>query len=205
MPADRAAPLDEAGVDPDPIVQFQRWFAECIAFAVPEPEAMCLATDADGVPSARMVLLRSVDGRGFVFHTNYESDKGRQLTRNPAAALVFRWYRLQRQVRINGQAERISSEESDGYFRTRPRGAQVGAWASHQSAVLASRAELEVAVAEVEARFASTEVPRPPWWGGIRVIPSALEFWQGREDRLHDRLRYRRTGAERWVIERLAP
>jgi pyridoxamine 5'-phosphate oxidase len=205
MPADRAAPLDEAGVDPDPIVQFQRWFAECIAFAVPEPEAMCLATDADGVPSARMVLLRSVDGRGFVFHTNYESDKGRQLTRNPAAALVFRWYRLQRQVRINGQAERISGEESDGYFRTRPRGAQVGAWASHQSAVLASRAELEVAVAEVEARFASTEVPRPPWWGGIRVIPSALEFWQGREDRLHDRLRYRRTGAERWVIERLAP
>jgi len=205
MPADRAAPLDEPGVDPDPIVQFQRWFAECIAFAVPEPEAMCLATDADGVPSARMVLLRSVDGRGFVFHTNYESDKGRQLTRNPAAALVFRWYRLQRQVRINGQAERISSEESDGYFRTRPRGAQVGAWASHQSAVLANRAELEVAVAEVEARFAGTEIPRPPWWGGIRVIPSNLEFWQGREDRLHDRLRYRREGAERWVIERLAP
>lgn len=166
---------------------------------------MCLATDADGVPCARMVLLRSVDGRGFVFHTNYDSDKAQQLTRNPAAALVFRWYRLQRQVRVNGQAERVSSEESDAYFRTRPRGAQIGAWASPQSAVLANRAELEAAVAEVEARFAGTEVPRPPWWGGIRVVPSTLEFWQGREDRLHDRLRYRREGVERWLIERLAP
>ena len=205
VPADRAAPLDEAGVDADPIIQFQHWFAECVAAAVPEPDAMCLATDAGGVPAARMVLLRGVDARGFVFHTNYDSDKGRHLAANPAAALVFRWYRLQRQVRVSGPAGRISDEESDAYFRTRPRGAQVGAWASRQSAVLPGRAALESAVAAVEARFAGTEVPRPPWWGGIRVVPSVVEFWQGRQDRLHDRLRYRRQGAEGWVIERLAP
>src|SRR5947209_5080175 len=174
------------------MVQFQHWFAEAVAAATPEPEAMCLATEAGGVPSARMVLLRSLDRRGFVFHTNYDSEKGRHLAANPAASLVFRWYRLERQVRISGRAERISDDESTAYFRTRPRGAQVAAWASHQSQLLRDRAVLEAAVAELEARFRDAEVPRPPWWGGIRVVPSTMEFWQGREDRLHDRLRYRR-------------
>ena len=199
------ARLDEAAVDADPIVQFRRWFADCVAAAVPEPEAMCLATTGLDAAAARMVLLRAVDERGFVFHTNYDSDKGRELAANPAAALVFRWFRLQRQVRIGGRAERISEGESDAYFRTRPRGAQIGAWASRQSTVLPSRATLESAVADVIARFAGVDVPRPPWWGGFRIVPATIEFWQGRDDRLHDRIRYRRQGDGAWAIERLAP
>jgi pyridoxamine 5'-phosphate oxidase len=202
--ADRVPQLDEDAVDPDPMVQFGNWYSDAVAAAVPEPEAMCLATVAAGGPSARMVLLRGVDARGFVFHTNYDSQKGRELAANPLAALVFRWYRLQRQVRISGSAERISHEDSVAYFRTRPRGAQIGAWASRQSEVLADRRALESQVAGIEERFAGAEVPLPPWWGGVRVVPSAMEFWQGREDRLHDRLRYRRDG-DGWRIERLAP
>jgi pyridoxamine 5'-phosphate oxidase len=196
--------LDEAAVAPDAIAQFRRWYEDAVAAAVPEPEAMCLATETGGEPSARMVLMRQFDERGFVFHTNYDSPKAHDLANNPAAALVFRWYRLERQVRVTGRAEQISRDESEAYFRTRPRGAQIGAWASHQSRVLAGRSELEAAVAACEQRFAGQDVLLPPFWGGIRVVPSAVEFWQGRPDRLHDRLRYSREGTG-WRIERLAP
>jgi len=199
--------LDEADVDTDPTVQFQQWFDEAVAAGVAEPEAMCVASvAADGTPSARMVLLKQVDGRGFVFFTNYHSRKGGELDANPRAALVWRWFPLERQVRVVGRAELVSAAESDTYFATRPRGAQIGAWASPQSQVLASRAELEARVAEVVARHGSDPIPRPAWWGGIRIVPETVEFWQGRTSRLHDRLCYRRLqGGGGWVVERLAP
>jgi pyridoxamine 5'-phosphate oxidase len=200
--------LDVADVDPEPTVQFQRWFAEAVAAGVPEPEAMCVASVAeDGTPSARMVLMKHVDERGFVFYTNYRSQKGTELAHNPRSALLWRWFALERQVRVVGRAERASESESDAYFATRPRGAQIGAWASPQSHVLADRAVLERLVADVEARFGDGEVPRPPWWGGIRVVADTVEFWQGRSSRLHDRIRYTRAeeGAGGWRIERLAP
>jgi pyridoxamine 5'-phosphate oxidase len=175
--------------------------------AVDEPEAMCVASvGADGTPSARMVLLKHVDRRGFVFYTNYHSQKGEELTANPGVALVWRWFPLERQVRVGGRAERVDDAESDAYFATRSRGAQIGAWASPQSQVLSSRADLEARVAEVTARFADGPIPRPPWWGGIRIVPESVEFWQGRESRLHDRLRYSRARAsDGWRIARLAP
>ncbi len=202
---DRA--LDVADLEGAPTVQFQRWFDEAVAAEVPEPEAMCVSSIAvDGTPSARMVLLKHVDHRGFVFYTNYHSQKGADLEANPRAALVWRWFPLERQVRVVGAAERVSTAESDAYFATRPRGAQIGAWASPQSQVLSGRAELEAQVAEVSRRFGDGPIPRPGWWGGIRIVPETVEFWQGRRSRLHDRLRYRRLDGDRgWTIERLAP
>ncbi len=205
--ADRT--LDVADLESDPIVQFRHWFDDAVTAGVPEPEAMSVSTVSDeGLPSARMVLLKGVDPRGFVFYTNYESDKGRELAAHPVAALVWRWYQLERQVRAGGPAERTTEEESDRYFATRPRGAQLGAWASPQSRVLAGRTDLEAALADVELRFSDRPVPRPPWWGGIRIVPRKVEFWQGRPSRLHDRLRYTRVPdgeVAGWRIERLAP
>ena len=199
--------LDERDLQPEPVAQFSRWFDEAVAARVPEPEAMCVASVADdGSPSARMVLLKSADPRGFVFFTNYDSQKGRELAARPQAALVWRWYLLQRQVRVDGTVELIAADESDAYFASRARGSQLSAWASPQSAVLADRNDLEARMAAVVARFEGVEVvPRPPWWGGLRVVPSSVEFWQGRPDRLHDRLRYVRDDATAWRIERLAP
>lgn len=198
-------PLLEDHVDPDPLVQFGRWFSEAVAAGVPEPEAMALATaTGSGEVSVRMVLLRGVDGRGFRFFTNRTSAKARDLAGNPRAALVFYWHALGRQVRISGTVSETSSEESAAYFATRPRGSQLSAWASEQSRVIGSRAELEQRVAEVAARFEGREVPLPPHWGGYVVAPEEIELWQHRPDRLHDRLRYRRRG-DSWVIERLMP
>lgn len=197
--------LMEEDVAPDPIRQFDRWFADAVAAQVLEPNAMTLSTATrDGVPSARIVLLKGVDPHGFVFYTDYRSRKGVELTENPLAALTFLWKEIERQVRITGSVSRVSAEESAAYFRTRPPGSRLGAWASTQSAVIASRTELEERIREVSARFPDGEVPLPPHWGGFRVEPDEIEFWQGRPSRLHDRLRYAR-GASGWNIVRLSP
>ena len=203
MSADpRERPLDETGVDPDPLRQFAAWFEEAGA-AVRAPEAMAIATAAaDGRPSVRMVLLKGFDERGFVFFTGYESRKGGELTANPRAALLFHWDPLGQQVRIEGPVERVSEAESDAYFASRPRGAQISASVSPQSRVVESRAALEAAAAELEAR--GGELPRPPTWGGFRLAPETYEFWQHRANRLHDRVRYSRDG-DAWKIERLGP
>jgi len=200
------ARLDEESVDPDPIRQFERWMADAQAADLIEPTAMTLATaTTEGAPSARIVLLKGVDARGFVFFTDYRSRKAAELAANPAAALLFWWGALERQIRISGRVARITPEESDRYFRTRPRGSRLGAWASHQSKVLREgRAELEARLREMEARFAG-DVPLPPHWGGLRLRPEEYEFWQGRPNRLHDRLRYARLEPEGWAIERLSP
>lgn len=199
--------LREEDVDPDPIQQFRAWFDEAALSEQPEVNAMALATATpDGRPSVRMVLLRGIDARGFAFFTNYESRKAVELDANPAAALVFFWHDLERQVRIEGAVERVPDEESDAYFRTRPEGSRIGAWASPQSQVLPGREALEALYGEAEARYAAGgDIPRPSHWGGYRVVPDTIEFWQGRPSRLHDRLRYTRKPDGGWLIERLAP
>jgi pyridoxamine 5'-phosphate oxidase len=201
------AGLDAADVDSDPFVQFERWLGDAVASGVPDPGAMVLATaDAAGIPSARTVLLKHVDARGFVFYTNRTSRKGRELEENPHAALVFPWFALRRQVLVSGPTEPVSDEEADAYFASRPRGSQLGAWASRQSAVVPDRRRIDDWFADAEARFGDGPVPRPPFWGGWRVVPLFVELWQGRSDRLHDRLRYRRRASgEPWILERLAP
>jgi pyridoxamine 5'-phosphate oxidase len=197
--------LDPAAVAPDPIEQFRAWMRAARESGVYEPEAMTVSTVGDdGRPSSRYVLLRGLDERGFSFFTNYESAKGRALAQRPFAALTFGWLALHRAVRVEGDVERLPAQESDAYFASRPRGAQISAWASPQSTVIAGRDELDRAMAEVEERFAGVEVPRPPHWGGLLVRPERVELWQGRPNRLHDRVRYQRDG-DGWRIERLAP
>lgn len=200
------AALDESELHPDPLEQFRLWFAQALDAAVWEPNAMTLATATpDGRPSARIVLLKGVDGEGFVFYTSHESDKGRELEANPRVALVFYWPELERQVRVTGVARRVAREESEAYFRSRPHGSRIGAWASPQSRVIPDRAALEDRLAEVMERFSGEEIPLPPFWGGYRVEPESVEFWQGRPSRLHDRLRYELRVDGGWGVERLAP
>jgi pyridoxamine 5'-phosphate oxidase len=198
--------LAETDLPPDWVTQFGRWFTDAVAADLFEPNAMIASTaDRAGRPSARTVLLKEYDRRGFVFYTNYESRKGTEARLNPYASLVFPWYPLHRQVVVCGAVERVERARTEAYFASRPRAARLGAWASPQSSVLPGRAALDEAFAEVERRFAGQdEVPPPPHWGGLRVVPETVEFWQGRTGRLHDRLRYRLVGDD-WVVERLAP
>ncbi len=191
---------------PDPVTQFSRWLSDAVAAGLPEPTAMVLATASpDGAPRARTVLLKGYDSGGFVFYTNKTSRKGLDLSANPRACLLFPWHAMHRQVIVEGDVAEVSPQQSERYFHSRPHGSQLGAWASRQSSVLASRTELDDRYARLQARWPpGTEVPMPPFWGGFLVIPAQVEFWQGRVDRLHDRLRYRRAGGG-WVIERLSP
>lgn len=197
--------LDESDVAPDPIQQFQRWFDEALTAKMPEPNAMTLATvDAEGQPSARIVLLKGLDANGFTFFTNYESRKGIDLAANPRAALLFHWMQLERQVRIEGIVEKVADNESDMYYASRPLGSRLGAWASEQSRAVAGRHVLEEREAEYRARFGENP-PRPSHWGGYRLVPKSMEFWQGRPSRLHDRISYRQEPDGRWQIVRLSP
>jgi len=209
---DRRVQYETAGLDvddlaPEPVEQWREWHDQALDAGVAEPNAMTVATiGADGVPDARIVLARAADERGLVFYTNYEGAKSRQLDSAPVAAAVFAWLDLHRQVKLRARVERVSSEESDAYFASRPRGSQLGAWASPQSDVIADRALLDDRVARFDTQFADVEVPRPTNWGGWRLIPFEWEFWQGRPSRLHDRLRYRSLGdPPAWHIDRLAP
>ena len=200
------AGLSETDLNPDPILQFEQWFQDASEAGVFEPGAACLATASRAAdPSARMVLLKGVEERGFIFFTNYGSPKARDLAENPRAALVVAWVELARQVRVSGSVERISRQESARYFESRPAGSRLSAWASHQSQVIDSRRALEEQMQRVQARFGASDIPLPPFWGGYCLSPTRIEFWQGRPDRLNDRLRYRHQAESRWVVERLAP
>ena len=198
--------LSKTEVDTNPFIQFKKWLEQALAAQLPEPNAMTLATaTTDGKPSARMVLLKDFDKRGFTFFTNYNSHKGQELGENPQASLVFWWAELERQVRISGRVEKVSPTESDNYFNVRPPSSRLGAWVSNQSEVIASREVLEQRMQEFQRQYESQEIPRPPHWGGLRVIPTEIEFWQGRSSRLHDRLLYTRLNDGIWKIERLSP
>ena len=199
------AGLDESDAALDPIEQFRGWFDDALAANLHEPNAMTIATATpEGHPSARIVLIKGFDERGFVFYTNYGGRKARELEENPHCALVFYWGELERQVRVEGRVSRVSEGESDAYFASRPRGSQLGAWASEQSRSVENRSALERRLRELEREYEGREIPRPPFWGGYRVEPEIVEFWQGRENRLHDRLLYCRS-AEGWRVERLQP
>jgi pyridoxamine 5'-phosphate oxidase len=198
--------LDERDVDPDPFVQFRRWLDAALAAQQPEPHAMTLATATRaGKPSARMVILRGLDERGFVFYTDYDSRKGEELAANPFASLVFYWAALSRQVRVEGRVSEVSAQEADAYFASRPTGSRLAAWAAPQSQVIASREALDQRMGELKQRYGLQPAPRPPRWGGYRIAPDVVEFWQGRASRLHDRLRYTRQTDGSWLIERLTP
>jgi len=198
--------LSEKDLARDPFRQFEQWFQEAEAARIPEPNAMvCSLADRNGRPSSRTVLLKGIDGRGFVFFSNYESRKGRELAENPRASLLFPWIAQERQVIVEGSVKKLSREESDAYFHSRPQASQLAAWASPQSAVIAGRSVLDEAMRTLEKKYAGQKVPVPPYWGGYRVQPDTLEFWQGRHGRLHDRLRYRREQNGDWAIDRLAP
>jgi len=202
----KGEPFDESHLDPSPMVQFQRWFSEARDVAIHEPNAMTLATAGnDGQPSARIVLLKEAGEDNFVFYTNYRSRKGRELAANPRAALVFYWPELGRQVRITGRVKKTTNAEAERYFHTRPRGAQLGAWASRQSSIIADRETLERRVQKLKSKYSGKTIPLPPAWGGYRLYPDSIEFWQGRLNRLHDRLRYTKETHSRWKIERLSP
>lgn len=200
------AGLNESDLDPDPLAQFRTWFADARAAQGHEPNAMTVATaDASGNPSARILLLKVLDDRGFVFFTNYDSQKGGDLAVNPRAELLFYWPEVERQVRVHGGVERIARSESEEYFRSRPAASQLAAHVSAQSSVIPDRAHLESGFQELEQRYVDSPVPVPEHWGGYRLIPETIEFWQGRVSRLHDRLRYRRDESGTWIVERLAP
>ena len=203
---ERAA-LDEHGIDRDPFQQFTIWYDEAVAAGVPEPEAMTLSTATlEGQPSARIVLLRGYDERGFCFFSNYSSQKGQELAANPYAAVTFHWVELERQVRISGRVEKVTEAESDAYFQSRPSQSRIGAWSSPQSNVISSRDVLEELFEKYQEQYLDeTAIPRPEHWGGYRVIPERIEFWQGRPNRLHDRLRFIRIDQGPWTLQRLAP
>jgi len=202
----RVRPLTRREMDPDPVRQFDQWFREALTVEAMDANAMSIATvESSGQPSLRTVLLKYYDDAGFIFYTNLGSRKAHEISANPQVALLFYWHELHRQVKILGNAERISAAENLKYFMRRPRDSQLGAWVSEQSSIISSRAVLENTFAEMKQKFANGEVPLPSFWGGYRVTPSSIEFWQGRESRLHDRLRYRRTDPNSWEVERLAP